>query len=754
MQDDQDQIRRRDFLRLGGSAIATAGLSTFLPAQSPQPTQQQLTSRSAPAHPLVLRSEQLEVSFDPGDGLPYEYRWRASGARLRGEDFGQKIKATICRRKPWRFFYVDLGATPAPRPKAAHTSAAAFSFTAKDGATDCASFRIVYELRGGSLKITLDKITEQNEYEFISAAMPRLVTVREEDGQAWLVYGDSGGNLVMLADANPGTLPPNRFWGRIHGSLPVTMVGTEHLLCVQETTAFMDTTEVAIAGSKGGLRASIGSGRAHRVNGGACYDLNLGTGAPLNCGNQSTPNLLIDQTPSCRLDFLPVSGDPRNAWLRAAKLVRDRMPEIPNSFYHDKYIYGIRCDEPHFPQPSATFAECEQVNSDVADLTDGSPQIVHLWGWQFNGKDTGYPAVNVVDDRIGGYDGMMRVMERGHAHNATVTLSDNYDDAYKSSPAWNEVYIARRPDGQLWQSRAWTGEVSFIQGLAKYMEGPGVERVRYTCERYKLPRTTHIDVLSYYAIRNDWDPQHPASGIRNLFEGRYRILKEFAKHGVDVTSEGLRYPMIGHISCCWYAQTSETSPLGGTPIPLLPMVYGKSAIWGMANGMRGEPFDLRARHLFWGANIHDILRASTDRKQITDVFYLIMVPWLHLHRREITSFHRDGQQVAIGYEGGARVEIDNDKKTYRVLLGDSEIANEQSVYAPLDENRLCFYSLNAQELTAPLPTGWSESEAVAAALSVGQRHQAKFTVRDGHVQIQVAAQQPVILYRNRAISRL
>ena len=231
-------------------------------------------------------------------------------------------------------------------------------------------------------------------------------------------------------------------------------------------------------------------------------------------------------------------------------MIRDRMPAIPNDFYHDKYMYGIRCDEPRFPQPMSTFAQCEQMIAEVADLTDHAPQIVHLWGWQFKGKDTGYPAVNVVDERIGGYDGMMQVMERGRALNATVSLSDNYDDAYKSSPAWNEDYIARRPDGQLWQSRAWTGEVSFIQGLAKYMEGPGVERVRYTCERYKLPQTTHIDVLSYYAIRNDWDPKHPASGIRNLRQGRYRVLEEFAKHGVDVTSEGLRYPMIGKISCC------------------------------------------------------------------------------------------------------------------------------------------------------------------------------------------------------------
>jgi hypothetical protein len=66
---------------------------------------------------------------------------------------------------------------------------------------------------------------------------------------------------------------------------------------------------------------------------------------------------------------------------------------------------------------------------------------------------------------------MMQLMQQGSSLNAHITLADNYDDAYRSSPAWNESMIARRPDGQLWQSRSWTGEKSYILGLAKYMEG-------------------------------------------------------------------------------------------------------------------------------------------------------------------------------------------------------------------------------------------------------------------------------------------
>ncbi len=767
MQDELNEMRRRDFLRLSGAGVAAASLDALLPgalaqAQLAEPA----GTRTAPAHSKILRSKQLEVTLDGDDGLPYEYLWIATGAKLRGEDFGLKMTATICQRDSWRFFTAPVerpqsftATAGRPQlPQGDHASAARFHFTVRDdsgdNATACASFTLHYELTGATLRITLDDVAETNGYELIDVAMPRLAAVREEDDAPWLVHGDSGGSLVMLANATAGTLAPNSFWGHINGGLPVNMVGTDRLLCVQETTAFMDTTAVAVTGTAGSRRASIGSGRVYRVNGHDCYNLNLGTGAPLNCGIAATPNLLVEDKPSCRLDFLPVTGEPQSAWIKVGKMIRDRMPAIPKDFYHDKYMYGIRCDEPRFPQPMSTFAQCEQMIAEVADLTDRAPQIVHLWGWQFKGKDTGYPAVNVVDEHIGGYDGMMQVMERGRALNATVSLSDNYDDAYKSSPAWNEDYIARRPDGQLWQSRPWTGEVSFIQGLAKYMEGPGVERVRYTCERYKLPQTTHIDVLSYYAIRNDWDPKHPASGIRNLRQGRYRVLEEFAKRGVDVTSEGLRYPMIGKISCYWYAQTSETSPFGGKPIPLLPLVYGKSAIWGLSGSTRGANFETRSRYLFWNAVMHEILGAATDRKQITDVFYLNLIPWMHLHQRELESFARDGDQVTIGLEGNCRIAIDNGAKTYRVHVNGVDVASEDAVYCPMDADRICFYALTARELSAAWPAAWNAKEATAMALSIGKRDPVAFKVQDGRVTVNVAAQQPVILYRNRKLARV
>jgi hypothetical protein len=749
MRNDFEHLNRRNFLRLTGAGTAAAAASSLFPnTLFAQQDDTPLTTRTSPQNPIVLRSPQLEFTLDREDGLPFSYRLTSNAAVLHGEGIGKQLGAIVCRKSPWQFSLLPLQAT---RATATQTSAA-FAFQTFADTNRTTSFALRYELNGATVVITLEDITEADGYELISVEIPRLVSVHETDPTSWLVHGDTGGSFVLLKNAKPGALPSNQFWGPALGTLPILMLGTSSAMCVQETTAYMDGGFLSVIGSNGKRRASIGSSKVHRVNGEACYDLNLPKGQPRNCGTAKTPNLLVEQKSSCRLDFLPVAANTNEPWLAGAKLVRDRMPKIPTNLYNDKYTYGIRCDEPLFPKPTATFDECEKLIRDVHNLTDGGPQIVHLWGWQFNGKDTGYPAVNVVNERIGGYDRMMRLLETGPSLNAIVTLSDNYDDAYRSSPAWNEALIARRPDGQLWKSRAWTGEESYILGLAKYMEGPGLERIRYTCERYKLRQTTHVDVLSYYAIRNDWDPAHPASGIRNLEAGRYRVLDEYRKRGIDVSSEALRYPMIGHISSFWYAQTPGTCPFGGDAIPLLPIIYRNSATWGYSGGSRADHSLERHHQLFYGACPHSILRGDIDRTQITDTWYLGLLPWFHLHALPIESFRREGDTVHIGMAPNAQITIDWAAKSYSVTLNGAEIATHDAVSCPINEDKLAFYSLTPKTLRAPLPANWNPNEIAAVTLSAETRTSTPIHITNGTIEVSTAAQQPIVVYRNKTLA--
>jgi hypothetical protein len=748
MQEENLNLNRRTFLRHSATSMVWAGATTLLPNCAREEMRTGSEDRKAPETPVMLRSSELQVTFDAKDGVPYNYRLH--GQTLRGEDSGQPISVRICSKAQWRFSDTLVNVERVEQ-EADHV---AFCFMVREDSTPAVEFKVRYRLEHATLQVSLEDIEEQQGYELISVNLPRLVTVREEDGAAWLVHGDTGGSITMLSDAVVASLQPNPFWGDVLGTLPVVMVGTEHMMCVQETTAYMDSTFLNVTGSDGKKRASIGTAQIYRVDGGQCYEMNAGKDVPRNCGTAKTPNLLVGQPSSCRLDFIAVQGNVEDAWLQGAKLVRERMPEIPNHFYDDKYIYGIRCDEPLFPKPAATFEECETRIQNVAALIDRWPQVVHLWGWQFRGKDTGYPAVNEVNARIGGYEGLMQVMKNGKSHNATVTLSDNYDDAYRSSPAWNDSIIARRPDGQLWKSRNWTGEDSYILGMEKYMAGPGAERVRYTCERYKLPETIHVDVLSYFAIRNDWDPEHPASGIKNLLDGRYKVLRDFRAHGVDVSSEALRYPMIGHISCYWYAQGPGRCPFGGKRIPLLPLIYRKSAVWGLSGGHEPDETMTRLNELFLGASPRAVGLTNNDTEAVTDIFYLWLVPWFKLHLRNIESFSRDDDKTIIGLEGNSSIEIDWIQKTHKVALDGVEVASTGQVTCPLGEDRMALYASTTKVLTVALPKEWDVSTVGAVAISSGQRAQAEFKLIGRNVEVHVAAKQPVILYKNRSRMRL
>ena len=143
-------------------------------------------------------------------------------------------------------------------------------------------------------------------------------------------------------------------------------------------------------------------------------------------------------------------------------------------------------------------------------------------------------------------------------------------------------------------------------------------------------------------------------------------------------------------------------------------------------------FELRARHLFWGAQAYEIMTAATSREHITDVYYMMIVPWMHLHRRQVTGFERNGERVTIAFDGASRVEIDWEVKSYRVVLNGAEVANQDAIYCPLDEGRICMYSTQPQRLSAVLPTGW-------------------IAVEPGRITVQVNARQPVIVYRQKTM---
>jgi hypothetical protein len=728
MRKELSVVNRRTFLRLATATGVSAKFSGDCLGEG----------LDGGAAGVILSSSELSVAINEKTAIPLKYTLAKSGVSLAGDDRAMSAEVLICRKDPWKFDAVSGSVLSVHKEK----GAVRFEMSAKSGSEVAATFNLIYKVDRTRLMVSLEDVHESSGFELLEVRLPALVTVRKSAANGWMAHGDTGGALIELAKAQPGKLASNQFWGDILSTLPVLMAGDARGFCVLMNRGYMDGGAMSVSADGDG---SMGVVLRHRVNGSQCADLNLGKGEPLNCGTSTTPNLLVGQMPMSHLDFFPVAGNWRQAWLAGAHSVRKQLPAKRTSMYDDVFTYGIRLDEPTWPEPATTFEQCEEMIREIAMLTGNTPQIVHLWGWQFKGKDTGYPAVNEVDARIGGYEGMMRLMERAKKYNATVTLSDNYDDGYRSSPAWSEDIVARRPDGELYNSRSWTGEKSYILGLAKYVRHGALERVDYTCKQYKLPGTTHVDVLTYYAVRNDWDPKYPASGYTNLVDGKFRILDAFHRRGIDVSSEAPRYPFMGKVSFYWQGCGIRPCPMGGQAIPMFPAVYRQAAVWG--DGMhRGEQHP-GAQQMFYGGGPRFMTRFSEDRETVAETFYLQAAPWMLLHRRNILAFTQEGTQSRISIEGGEiRVSLDTGK--YSVLLDGAEVATETWVAAPVGGDRVVFYATEARTVKVPIPMDWNQKTIEARLATKTGFEKASVSVEGNQLVVALEPRKPIVVFRN------
>jgi hypothetical protein len=693
--------------------------------------------RSAPVQPIVIATPGLSVVLDPADGLPYQYRM--GNDHIWGEDSGTQMTAILCRMKPRSYSTVKL----APTSSQAGTSDVSFSFQTTYQGQPAASFDLKYSLHDSSLTLTMEQVHEQPGFELIEVSIPDLATVREEDGPSWLAHGNDGGSVVDLSHSKPYRLPEDPYFGKIAHFLPIAMVGSGAAGGALEVSAFMDGMAVEIVGEPGHRHARIGTVEVYRVDGGRAYEMN-DLGPPI-AGNENTPNLLVGQTPRCRLDFFgDLDGNGSVDWVDGEKVLRQRMPPIPTHYFDDKLLYLIAGKYKLEKEPKTTFAQAETMIREVAMLTDYAPQVVLVGGWAYDGQDTGYPAEDKVNESMGGYGGLMHLINSGPASNANVTLNTNYDDAYMGSPKWDPAIIARRPDGALWKSRDWAGEFSYIVGMAKYMQGPGVERVDHAVKRYHLHDAILVDALSWYAIRNDWDPEHPASGYKNLVDGRYKVLEEFRKRGVNVLSEQLRYPYLGKLALSVDGVSGRDDPFGGQPIPLLPALYRESAIWGSG----GASLKDVARNLFWNSRPGPWYNNSTDRRDIADFYFMTVLPWMHIHDLEIEGFKGEGDHSVIELGRRSRLSVDWMTRDYSVVVDDVEVANQHGTFCPIDDERVAFFSRESRRLQAALPAGWDAARITARALFVDHREPAPVKVEENRITVDVPAERAIIVYRD------
>jgi len=463
------------------------------------------------------------------------------------------------------------------------------------------------------------------------------------------------------------------------------------------------------------------------------------------CGMPSTPNLLVAQPSRCRLDFF-TPEDSESPWLTGAKLLRARMPAIPTSYFDDKLLYLIAGKQKVLPAPQTTFAQSAKLIAEIANLTDHAPQVAYISGWVYDGQDTGYPSEDVVNPTLGTYEELIQLMRESRSLNANVSVNVNYDDAYKSSPLFDPAFIAREPNGELWKSRAWDGEPAYIVGMAKFVRGGWARRrIAATMARYKLRHTMLIDALSWFAIRNDWDRAHPASGYKNLVGGKWVVLDSFRERGVEVASEQFRYPMLGKLSLSVNGPEPAACPFGGEQVPLTAIVYRKAAIFGGP----GDGVLRPAQSLFWNSRPGLWFEHKTDRRDVADFYFLVALPYSKIHALDATAYHVQGTTRVIRLDQDSSVAMDTASPDYAVAWKGTIITRNEETTCPLDDRRIAFYARAAARLSYPLPAHWDASTVTARRMTVDGRQPYPVEVVAGRIVIDAPARAPIVVYATK-----
>jgi hypothetical protein len=200
-----------------------------------------------------------------------------------------------------------------------------------------------------------------------------------------------------------------------------------------------------------------------------------------------------------------------------------------------------------------TFEEGLEVIKRVHRLTCGTPQIVLLTGWQYEGHDSKYPSWAQVNRHLKrdcdetALDSLRWLMREARRYNCLATLHINMFDAYEDSPLFQEYLdkdiIAKDTDGQpIVGNRWWAMDSYHVSYTQEWKHGLAQKRIDDLIAMVPEMQENHCLYLDAFLGARKADQQGPISpwlGISKKEEARTmrKIFRYWRDREIDAASE-------------------------------------------------------------------------------------------------------------------------------------------------------------------------------------------------------------------------
>ncbi len=574
------------------------------------------------------------------------------------------------------------------------------------------ALRFRFTLEGDELVLTLPEVAERGGFRLEKLYVPdhRLVTGTAAAGDSFLRHVTRRRN--WSADWCPGTGTYDQWedLGEVGGGTPERGGQTTNHACVWNgrvcaaVSASICVEPLVTALSAEG---SAKSGRAGR------FSIWAGTYSYRLRGEPARPL-------EVRIGLLgDYDGDGQIGWCDAANWEGDLHYAGLDPMYKETIVYKVRVGTEGEPYAVRTFAECLELIKMVHEACLGLPQIVYLVGWQYDGHDTGYPSLAVVNPKCGGRDALVKLIDDARAFGATVSLHVNFDSCYPIHPEWREGAVSRDGEGNplVWYTKPHRGgrKVYSMNHTKDFESGFFQDRMTRLMEMLpNLTGTLHPDAFRPYG--EAWEPDGGHIDAEcEVQRGMVPILRWLGERGIDTTTEDSDDEKRGLFK--WVLHQSNW-----THRYKAVMYHGRVLGWGRA-GLRGGKEGLAAEGAALGlGRIASMGALARDTRQdVIENFYLHWMYYQVLNRKKITGYRVGDWKLGVRawYDDDTWVHGEPYPYTVEADYEGAAMARGTDRFLPWREDTIYAFSLEGGEKEWTLPARWEGAEIAGEMLRWG-----------------------------------
>jgi hypothetical protein len=606
-----------------------------------------------------------------------------SGTRLSGDKLAAPPRLAIYRLSEHDWITSDHDEIEVAYTLSGTAEQAAYQAQVSFAGRPAVEFDVVFRLDGDDLVLSLDHVEEHGDFRFLSLRLPHIVSVSSVDDDALAATCHWQGRLLDPKLCRPGMVDYN--WVGFTAR-PMGTAWRPDFLAILDVPGYEDLLIVDVwdyTQTDGGDRqVSLGAELMYRQRSveGPRKPLTLFPPGPLPKWTPPAEPLLCGKPKTARIHFL-LGGRKPLGWTDAAKWLQKTLAARNHCtpLYDNTLVYKIAFHPAAGNRPVLSFEQGQDIVRRIHDITDGMKQVCYFAGFQGNMGDSQWPLMSKVHPGVGKVETFRRIVKESRkAYNAIISVHGNVDVFSDDSPEFDWKYVARDarglPQGQgVWGSRQ-------LYGIAFHAYFDKLKKIIAENQaRFGLRDTIHLDTYSGSMYTYDTHPDHPAN-TTEILAAKIKLVKEFRRLGLDVTSECLLDPYIPWIGHVWALFNTATNWQGEQAIPFANYIYHGAISWN--SGRADSDASILNSLIQGGGSGMEFPVYSKDWTEVVNSLYLVHPAYMLLRNRRWSGYRKEETLRRVDYGTGSFIEVDDKKPGYRVVVDGRLIAKDFQTLFP------------------------------------------------------------------------